>query len=84
MPLLMAIRDAQEDRDIVASQGPRPEYLAAAVGMDEFTALRTLQDLWDAGFITGAVIDPMLDGPEFYVIKDQKPSGSPGGRLPSW
>ena len=54
MPLLLAIRDAQDDFDLVeGQQGPRPEYLADKTGIDDFVVRRTLSDLWDDGLITG-------------------------------
>ena len=67
MPLLLAIRDAQDGFDLVeGQQGPGPEYLADRVGLDDFTVRRTLLDLWDDGLITGVRMD-VSDSVGFYA-----------------
>jgi hypothetical protein len=65
MPLLLAIREAQEDFDVVQQSGPQPEYLADKVGLDDFVVRRTLNDLWDDGLITGIRTD---DSGGFHAI----------------
>lgn len=57
MPLLRAIRDGQEEREIVENDGPHANYLALKTGLDDFIVGRTLDDLWTDGLITANRFD---------------------------
>jgi hypothetical protein len=75
MPVLLAIREGQEDRGVVENDGPHVNYLAAKTGLDEFIVGRTLDDLWADGLITGNRFDMAEADSYIYLSIRLTPDG---------